>query len=249
MFNGDGTIAFRPIFSSSHERQVYSVLLGLFPNHLVFPNMALQTIFSFDRMKGLLDEDVFTFMLGSQVDFCVISTANYLPLIAIEVDSRFHDGDVQKRRDEKKERIFETGGVPLLRIRGYGRPTPGALRNQIVKEVALLGKALRNQGEKSAVLATIERELDFDSFGSDASDNDLHGWLTVTDAGMIAGVAAGVVSRAVDVGELRGNGLKGRDRKVDANSLALWQLARAKRHGEQESDARVGKLVAKHVRD
>jgi Flp pilus assembly protein TadD len=249
IIHGDESVAFRPIFNSRQDYTVYSILISLFPNHLIFPNMALQTIFQFERMKALLDPDEFTFMLRSQVDFCVTSTANYLPLVAFELDSRFHEDDEQKKRDAKKEEIFRVGGVPLLRLRGYGRPTASAFRSQIVHDVTALGKVIRGMAEKSVILSTLEREVDFDSFGTQGADNDSLRWITVSDAAKIAGINAGVVSRALDDGELMGNGLTGRQRRVDAVDLAQWQLRRAAKPDIQESQEQVEKLVEKHVRD
>ena len=46
--------------------------------------MSLQTIFSFDKLKELLDEDTFTYYLRTHVDFVVVNTTNYLPIIAFE---------------------------------------------------------------------------------------------------------------------------------------------------------------------
>ena len=247
LIHGDENIAFKPIFNSKQEHTVYRELISLFPNHLVFPNMALQTVFQYERMRGLLTEDEFGFYLRSQVDFCITSTANYLPLLAIEVDGDFHDQEAQKARDAKKDRVFCTDGVPLLRIRGHGRPTAAAIRNQIVEEVRSLGDRIRVSTEKSAVLTCLEREIDFDTFGAESEGTAGPRWLTVSQAASIAGVNAGVITRAVDSGELLGNGFTDRERRVDAVDLAQWVLRRAGRPEPRESDAHVRQLVQKHV--
>jgi len=247
LIHGDENIAFKPIFNSKQEYTVYNVLIALFPNHLVFPNIALQTVFQYERMRGLLAEDDFGFYLRSQVDFCITSTASYLPLLAIEVDGDFHDQESQKARDAKKDRVFSTGGVPLLRIRGHGRPTSGAMRQQIVEEVQSLGDKIRGSADKSAVLTCLEREIDFGSFGAESEGTVGPRWLTVSQAASIGGVNAGVVTRAVDSGELLGNGLTDRERRVDAVDLAQWVLRRAGRPEPRESDAQVRQLVQKHV--
>ena len=249
LIHGDDSIAFKPIFNSKQEYTVYNVLISLFPNHIVFPNMALQTVFQYERMRELLDKDEFGFFLRSQVDFCVTSTANYLPLIAFEVDSRFHDKEDQKARDAKKDRIFEVGGVPLLRLRGHGRPTATAMRNQIISEVTSLGDSIRQLSEKSAVLASLEREIDFNCFGAEEGSGAGPRWLTVRQAASVSGANPGVVSRAVDSGELMGNGMTEKERRIDAVSLAQWILHRSNRPEVGESDAEVERLVRKHVKD
>lgn len=247
LIHGDESIAFKPIFNSRQEYTVYKELISLFPNHLVFPNMALQTMFQYDRMHGLLAEDEFSFYLRSQVDFCITSTANYLPLLAIEVDGDFHDEDAQKVRDAKKDRVFCVGGVPLLRIRGHGRPTAAAIRNQIVEEVRSLGDRICGSPEKSAVLTCLEREIDFGNFGAHTDGTAGPRWLTVSQAASVADVNPGVITRSVDSGELLGNGLTDRERRVDAVDLAQWVLRRAGRSEPQESDARVRQLTQEHV--
>lgn len=248
LVHGDETIAFRPTFGSKQEYSVYQILMALFPNHLVFPNMALQAIFQFERIKELVDKDEFTAFMRTQVDFCVVSTANYLPLLGFEVDSIFHDQPEQKARDEKKEKIFKTGGVPLLRLQGHGRPTPEALRTQIVQEVTALGAVIRKKAEKSILLTTLEREIDFESFGERGWVEEGR-WLTVTEAAKITGINAGLISRAADAGELKSNGLTGRGRKIDSVGLNQWTLAKADKESGQESDAKVERLVATHVPD
>ena len=57
-------------------------------------------------MQEALSADLFKSYLITRVDFCVVSTANYLPIIAYEVDSPFHEASKQKERDEKKNKIY-----------------------------------------------------------------------------------------------------------------------------------------------
>lgn len=131
----DGRIAFKPIFNSRNEYRFYQSLLEIFPNNLVFPNMALQAIFSFDRMKELLDSEEFGYYLRASVDFCITSTATYLPIVAFEADSYWHDTERQKERDAIKDKIFRLGGVSLIRLRPYGRPSENALRSDVIRSV------------------------------------------------------------------------------------------------------------------
>lgn len=248
LIRGDDSIAFRPVFNGRQDYTVYSILIALFPNHLVFPNVALQTIFQYSRIKGLVDQSTFEFFLMSQVDFCVTSTSNYLPLIAFEVDSRFHDEEDQKERDTKKDQVFRVGGVPLLRLRAHGKPTMAALRSQIVDEVISLGKSLRKTAQKSAVLVALEREVDFEHFGSAELAEEGERWLTVSAASEASGANKGVIGRAADDGDLKGNGKRGAARRVDAVDLTRWMRERAKQPAPQESTEQVERLVREHVK-
>lgn len=164
IIHADSTVAFKPIFNSRLEYLIYNLLIGLFPNHLVFPNMSLQSIFTYDRMKDILEKpDDFRYYLMSHVDFCITSTSNYLPIIAFELDSRFHDSSDQLERDDKKDRIFQLGGVPLLRLRALGRPTEQVMRQQIIESVRLLGEELTTTNQKFN--AYISQEIDYGRFG------------------------------------------------------------------------------------
>ena len=162
IIRADSRIAFKPIFNSRLEHTVYNVLIGLFPNHLVFPNMSLQTIFQYDRMRDLLNSETFTYFLMSQVDFCVTSTANYFPIIAFEVDSPYHDVPEQQQRDVKKNEIFRRGGVPLLRLH---HATGGREREQsggIIEQVRKLEQATSETNETVDGLAKLTLEIDFE---------------------------------------------------------------------------------------
>lgn len=138
----DPTVRFKPVFNSKLEYTVYRLLATLFPNHLVCPNTSPLAIFNYDRMKEVLDAAEFQYFLMCLVDFVIINTTTYLPILAFEVDSQWHDGAVQQARDQKKNRIFQLGGVPLIRLRPYGQPSEQAMQQQIVAEVrALLAAA------------------------------------------------------------------------------------------------------------
>lgn len=167
----DSTIAFKPVFNSKREYDIYHILIALFPNHFVLPNMSLQSIFQYDRMKEVLESTDFDYYMRSQVDFCITSTSNYLPIIAFEIDSSYHDDEKQVVRDQRKNRIFQKGGVNLLRLRPYGRPSEGGLRSEIVKVVRQFGKELRETAEKTEGLTRLTLEIDFDTFGFDGGDS------------------------------------------------------------------------------
>jgi hypothetical protein len=87
-----------------------------------------------------------------------------------------------------------------------------------------------------------------DESGNSAAEEPAR-WLTVTQASRLTGCNPGVVSRAVDAGELQGNGKTGRGRRIDAVGLSRWQLARAGKPEPSESTEAVEQKVRKHVRD
>ena len=69
--------------------------------------------------KKFLDqnEDLKRFVLNnSHLDFAIYSDSINKPLLAIEVDGKYHNNEEQKQRDEKKEKILNYMNIPLLRV-------------------------------------------------------------------------------------------------------------------------------------
>jgi len=138
-----GTSAVKQVFNSQREFTIYQVMMQLCPNQLVFPNCSLQSIMSFDRMKSLVDDDDFNYYLRAGVDIVVVSSTTYLPLLAIEVDSAWHETEKQQRNDVKKDRLFAAAGIPFMRLQPVGTPSEGTIRAQVAEHLDDLVRALR----------------------------------------------------------------------------------------------------------
>ena len=74
-------------------------------------------------------------------------------------------------------------------------------------------------------------------------------WVTVSEAAPVAGCNKGIITRAVDVGELKSNGHTDRQRRVDAIDLVRWLTARAGKADPMETDKAVEGKVKKYVQD
>ncbi|MBS1154444.1 MAG: hypothetical protein H6R07_368 [Proteobacteria bacterium] len=138
-----GSSAVKQVFNSQREFTIYQVLVQLCPNHLVFPNCALQSVMSYERMKELVSEDDFGYYLRASVDIVVVSSTTYLPMLAIEVDSVWHDTERQQRNDDKKDRLFASAGIPFMRLRPVGSPSANTIRAQVAEHVDELVRSLR----------------------------------------------------------------------------------------------------------
>ena len=108
---------YRPIFYHESEISLYRVLTELFPQHFVFPNMDLKTIIHVEKIREHLDHDHLEYMFKAHVDFAIIDTTTYFPILTFERDSDFQDREPHKTNALKKNFIFETSGLPLIRIR------------------------------------------------------------------------------------------------------------------------------------
>lgn len=69
----------------------------------------------------------------THVDFLLFRKVDKSPLVAVEVDgTAFHaPGSAQAKRDQKKNRIFEKYGIPLLRLRTDGSGEEAAIRRKL----------------------------------------------------------------------------------------------------------------------
>lgn len=138
-----GTSAVKQVFNSQREFTIYQVLVQLCPNHLVFPNCSLQSVMTYERMKELVSDDDFGYYLRASVDIVVVSSTTYLPMLAIEVDSVWHDTERQQKNDDKKDRLFAAAGVPFMRLRPVGSPSENTVRAQVAEHVDELVRSLR----------------------------------------------------------------------------------------------------------
>jgi diadenosine tetraphosphatase ApaH/serine/threonine PP2A family protein phosphatase len=143
IIRAQGTSAVKQVFNSQREFLIYQIMVQLCPNHLVFPNSSLQSIMSYDRMKELVNDDDFGYYLRASVDLVLISSTTYLPWLAIEVDSIWHDTERQQKNDGKKDRIFAAAGVPFMRLQPVGNPSESTIRGQVAQHLDELVRTLR----------------------------------------------------------------------------------------------------------
>jgi hypothetical protein len=99
---------------------------------------------SFDRMKELVSDDDFGYYLRASIDVVVVSSTTYLPMLAIEVDSVWHDTERQQKNDDKKDRLFAAAGIPFMRLRPVGKPSENTIRVQVAEHLDVLVRTLRS---------------------------------------------------------------------------------------------------------
>lgn len=155
--------AFKGLFASKLEYFIYKAVVCMFPNYLVIPNMALNSIFKYDEIKAVLAAEDFKYYLSAQVDLCIVSVINNYPVIAFEVDSAFHDSPESLLRDERKNRVFALGGVPLVRLRPTGHATQEEVQARIGDALRELQDLMLETERKSNPFKDISMEMDFKS--------------------------------------------------------------------------------------
>lgn len=157
----DNSILYRPIFFHESEITMYKVLIELFPQHFVFPNISLKTIFEVEKIREFITNEQLNYLFMAHVDFAIISTSMYTPIIAFEKDSAYHDNMTSINRDEWKNLIFKLGGIPLIRIRFNNNMSAETLKHQIREATKELILELKQDDTNNRFI----NEIDIKKFG------------------------------------------------------------------------------------
>lgn len=106
------------LFKSQQEFYFYQAMIECYPMHHVFPNVSLNAIIDFEAIKEELSEDEKHFFWKALIDCVLINPAdNYKAIAFYELDSYFHDNEIQRKRDSMKDSILAKSGQILERIR------------------------------------------------------------------------------------------------------------------------------------
>lgn len=113
--NVDASIS---LFKSNQEYQFYRAVREVFQMYLVFPNVALNAVISYDLIKSNLSTEENKYFFSALLDCVVIdSENNYKPIKFIELDSPYHETETQIVKDKLKDSILAKAGQKLIRIR------------------------------------------------------------------------------------------------------------------------------------
>lgn len=160
----DNSKLYRPIFYHESEILLYRILTELFPQHFIFPNMSLKTIVDIDKIKELLDDSIIKYLFMAHVDFAVINTSNYFPILAFEKDSDYNDTEYSKENTVKKDMIFRTSGIPLIRLRFNSGMNYEKLKSEVRNATKSLLLEMKDDST-SSTFDEISKELDIKKFG------------------------------------------------------------------------------------
>ena len=123
--------AIKPIFDSEPERWTFSILRTSYPNLILIPNAALLSFLSLEAIEQSLSTTELDYLYKGRVDLLIVEPANFKPVLAIELDSSWHDDDRVRRNDNRKEKILSLANLPLERFRQNGFSTFGEIETTL----------------------------------------------------------------------------------------------------------------------
>jgi hypothetical protein len=127
----------RSLFGSSpQEKYFYDACRERFPSHIIYPNVALQVVIDYDKIKPKLSKDEHKYFLAAVIDCVIFDQDNdYKPIYFFELDSSFHSKPKAMQNDELKDKIFSISGHKLYRIRRIAKHQGKDEFIQVIKEI------------------------------------------------------------------------------------------------------------------
>lgn len=113
----DGENLSKSIFNSKQEKLFFFALRNCFPNHYIYPNVALSIIINSAIIEAHVSASEKRFFYNTTIDFIVIDQFNdFKPILAVELDSEWHRSNHQTDKDKIKNKLLKIAGLPLYRI-------------------------------------------------------------------------------------------------------------------------------------
>jgi hypothetical protein len=108
----------RSLFKSPQEKEFFDAVRDVYPQFIVYPNVAVSSVIDFEIVKPRLSDAEKKYFFTAIVDCVVFDYQQlYLPKYFFELDSSYHDDSTQQMKDEYKDNILSAAGQKLYRLR------------------------------------------------------------------------------------------------------------------------------------
>jgi len=106
-------------FISDAEADFFHVLKKVVGEHgHVLAQVSLRQLFYFPGGRDTPGRSSWFAKMGSRsVDFLIVDPRTLVPKVGVELDDSTHESKKRMTRDEEVEKVFASGGLPLVRIR------------------------------------------------------------------------------------------------------------------------------------
>jgi hypothetical protein len=120
---------------TERERSLYQCLLGLYPEHRIFIQVALSQLI--DVPEGHPERMSIRNQFSQLVADFVLCRSNLSVIAVIELDDRSHERADRRRADARKNKALADAGIRLVRIPAGRLPTEDHLRKLVNAEGAV----------------------------------------------------------------------------------------------------------------
>lgn len=108
----------RSLFKSHQEKEFFDAVRDVYPQFIVYPNVALSSVIDFEIVMPSLSIAERKYFFTAIIDCVVFDYQQlYLPKYFFELDSAYHDDPIQQMKDGYKDNILSTAGQKLYRLR------------------------------------------------------------------------------------------------------------------------------------
>ncbi|HEY0459786.1 MAG TPA: DUF2726 domain-containing protein [Pyrinomonadaceae bacterium] len=108
----------RSLFKSAQEKEFFDAVRDVYPQFIVYPNVAVSSIIDFEIVEPHLSSAEKKYFFTAIIDCVVFDYQQlYLPKYFFELDSAYHDDSIQQMKDEYKNNILSAAGQKLYRLR------------------------------------------------------------------------------------------------------------------------------------
>lgn len=125
----------KKITNSPQEDELFNIAANLFPDKLIYPNVALSVIID-NKILSHLNSDQKDLYFKSSLDLCIANRQTLMPEFFFELDSSWHDKPKQLEKDKLKDDIFNKAGMTLIRIRKKENKTMEEIFKLVLNEHA-----------------------------------------------------------------------------------------------------------------
>jgi hypothetical protein len=117
----------KPLLSRP-EQLLYGRLVRAFPGHVVLAQVALSQLLVVDRADGDGNARSIANRFRQLVADFVLCAPDFTAVAVIELDDRSHRRNVQRERDQRKDRFLQAAGIKVIRLAVSDIPSEAALK-------------------------------------------------------------------------------------------------------------------------
>ena len=131
----------KPLLSRP-EQLLYGRLVRAFPGHIILAQVALSQLLVVTRGNAAgSTQSILNGFRQLVADF-IVCAPDFTALAVIELDDRSHRRNVQRERDQRKDRFLQAAGIKVIRVAVADMPNEAELKTLVAVVPQRLGYGL-----------------------------------------------------------------------------------------------------------